>query len=304
MLGTICGLSSAAIYTCANICLKAAANCDPFWVAAIKALPTAILAAGLVGYGNLRGRPFGLSARTTVALIATGLAAQLGGNVGFQYALEGCGLALAVPLTLGTIIIGGALLGRFWLGEPVTPRTALAMVLLLVAIPILTWGAKQEAPALATVAATGNPLFWLVGAMAACASGFAYALQGAVLRRMANLRAPVAATLLVLSATGVVSLGPISLARIGWDGMLATDPSDFANMIFAGLFNAVGFFTLSKALKLISVVQVNALNASQAAMAAAAGVMFFNEIPTAAMFLGIGLTVAGVMLIDRGRRDE
>ena len=36
-------------------------------------------------------------------------------------------------------------------------------------------------------------------------------------------------------------------------------------MFIAGLFNAVGFFTLTRALQLVSIVQVNAVSASQSA---------------------------------------
>ncbi len=312
ILGTMCGLFSATIYTCANICLKSVSHCDPFWVACLRSLPTTVVAAALVGFRLTQGQPFGLAPRTVFALIGVGLAAQLGGNVGFQYALEGCGLALAVPLTLGTIIIGGASLGRLWLGEPITVRTALAILFLLIAIPILTFGAKEEAADMAatTVASDSmnhaaveqSPLLWLFGALSACGAGICYALQGVMLRRMANLRAPTAATLLILSSVGLLSLGPISVGRIGWDGLLATTPHELKTMLYAGIFNAAGFFAISKALEWISVVHLNALNATQAAMAAAAGVVFFHEEPTVAMFLGVALTIGGLLLMDRKRQ--
>ena len=49
------------------------------------------------------------------------------------------------------------------------------------------------------------------------------------------------------------------------------DLSD-SNLFIAGSFNAIGFFTLTKALQLVSIVQVNAVSASQSALAAMAGV--------------------------------
>jgi drug/metabolite transporter (DMT)-like permease len=306
-IGSILGTASAAIYTCSNICLRSVAHCDAFWVACMKAAPTLVVAAVLVGIRVARGGRLWLTPRIVAALIGTGLLGQLAGNVAFQYALQGVGLALAVPLTLGTIIIGGALLGRFWLGESVTGRMLLAMVLLLVAIPILSQGAEKEreevdAGVTELNAAEIDAVPVLMGIGVACLAGFAYAWQGAVLRRMAISQTPHSATLLVLSATGVVALGSLSLLRIGWSGMLATAPADFERMVWAGLFNALGFFLLTKALERITVVHVNAVNASQAAMAALAGVIFFHEQATLWMALGVGLTVAALLLIDRGKK--
>src|SRR6188768_2631912 len=41
LIGTLCGLASAVAYTGANSFLRSVDHCDPFWVSAVKALPTA-----------------------------------------------------------------------------------------------------------------------------------------------------------------------------------------------------------------------------------------------------------------------
>lgn len=48
-----------------------------------------------------------------------------------------------------------------------------------------------------------------------------------------------------------------------------------------------------------TIVHANVLNASQVAMAAVAGLLFFAEEPSAHLILGICLTIAGTLLIDR-----
>jgi drug/metabolite transporter, DME family len=265
----------------------------------MKAVPTVAVAIVIVMIRAARGKSMHLSTAVLLGLIGTGISGHLVGNVSFQYSLRVIGLALSVPLCLGTIIISGAILGRFWLGEPVTRRTTWAMIVLIVAVPILTLGAEK--------AGTVEPLpvtesdFWLVafGVGAALLSGAAYGWQGAVLRRMATSHTPHAVTLLILSATGSIMLGSMTLGRIGWAGMTATDAGDFMTMIWAGLFNALGFFLLTKSLQLITVVHVNAINASQAAMAALAGIAFFHEKLTIWLISGLVLTVLGLMLIDR-----
>src|SRR5262245_30879717 len=77
------------------------------------------------------------------AIIAGALVGQLGGNISFQFALGQIGVALAVPLSLGGMILGAATLGRIFLYEPVTPKAAAALALLLAAIAVLFLGAEQ-----------------------------------------------------------------------------------------------------------------------------------------------------------------
>jgi DME family drug/metabolite transporter len=107
----------------------------------------------------------------------------------------------------------------------------------------------------------------------------------------------VAMTLFLISATGLVTLGGASLARLGVDGLLATPSRSFAYMVLAGTFNAIGFFALGKSLRLISVVHANVLNASQAAIAVVAGILLFDEPSSWSLALGVALTLAGLVVV-------
>ena len=100
---------------------------------------------------------------------------------------------------------------------------------------------------------------------------------------------------------GVISLGSLTLWRSGSEEMSTTTRHDLALMLMAGLFNALAFLALVKALQVASVVYVNALNASQAALAAVAGILFFREALSEQLALGILLTVLGLMLMKRGQ---
>jgi hypothetical protein len=75
------------------------------------------------------------------ALAIASIIGQLLGNVMFQWSLGVVGIALAVPLTLGTMILSGALMGRIVLHEPVTVQMALSTVVLIGAIFVLSLGA-------------------------------------------------------------------------------------------------------------------------------------------------------------------
>ena len=154
VLGTICGLFSSFVYTCANAFLRAVDHYDPVWVSAIKAVPTTVILAPILIVIAARDEKI-LPPLPMLAAIATGgLVGQLGGNISFQWALGQIGVALTVPLSLGGMILAAAILGRVFLHEPVTPKAALALGLLLLAIFVLGFGAKDASQ---TVAKTSVP---------------------------------------------------------------------------------------------------------------------------------------------------
>jgi drug/metabolite transporter (DMT)-like permease len=84
--------------------------------------------------------------------------------------------------------------------------------------------------------------------------------------------------------------------------MLATTGQDLALMACAGICNTIAFIALTKSLQLTSVVYVNALNATQATMAALAGVLIFREALSPWLALGVGLTIAGLMVLAYAHR--
>jgi drug/metabolite transporter (DMT)-like permease len=278
---------------------------DPLLVSAIKAAPTFLFASAAVGIALSQGRWQRPSRRVVAALVGAGAFAQLGGNGCFQWSLGIIGLALAVPLCSGTMIISSAILGRILLGEGVTMRTATAILVLVVAIAVLSLGAGPSEEAVVS-SARRAPDAWLVatGVALACFSGVAYTTLNVVIRRVAKGAVPVSTMLLIVSATGVVCLGAGSLFNSGWSGIRATPADALRTMACAGVINAGAFYSLSRALQLVSVVEVNIISASQAALAAIAGCVLFREPVTATLVAGVLLTIVGILLVDRRRAAE
>jgi len=75
-------------------------------------------------------------------------------------------------------------------------------------------------------------------------------------------------------------------------------------MLAAGIFNALAFIALTKALQLANLVYVNALNATQATMAAIAGVLIFHEAPSPELAFGVLLTILGLLMMKQRPRAE
>lgn len=303
-VGTGFGALAALAYTGANMALRQLASTGgvdwAIWVTCMKAVPAAAVAWGIIAYRGSRGLPALPPSRLIPVLLAAGLVMQLGGNVMFQLSLSLGGLALTIPLVFASVILSSAWLGRLFLNEPITLRTGACMLLLILAIVLLSFGAEE-----ATRAMIDDVSPWLVAGsvLAACSAGLSYGINSIVIRRALTREVSLSATLVLLNTTGVIVLGLISLARLGPERLLATPPVDFGIMLLAGTFNAAAFFSLGAALQRIAAVHVNLLNASQTAMAAAAGVLFFAERVTPWLIAGTVLTIVGLSLMN-GRRSR
>jgi drug/metabolite transporter (DMT)-like permease len=323
LLGTVCGLASAVGYTAANASLRAVAHCDPVWVACVKAFPTVALVGPFLLVRFWRRQERLPDWPTMRALVIAALVCQLLGNVVFQWSLGVIGMALTVPLTLGTMILGAAIMGRVFLHEPVTVPMAISLTILIAAVFVLSLGARhipadsdrqslEDVSPTKTAASLGNlaerqsleagGLVRIVaGVGAACLSGLAYALLGVVIRAVVTDTTSVAMTMVTVTVTGLVALGGLGLITPGISSILNATRLEFSIMVLAGVFNAAAFLALTKALQLVPVAHVNAVNATQAAMGALAGVLIFAEPSSWQLWLGVGMTALGLMLMRRRR---
>lgn len=407
--GAILGFMAAIFYTATNIFLRSAADLDPWLVSAIKTVPTVLGAGSWMFVSAWQGWRVLPRPRQLVLVAAAGLFAHFAGNLCFQFSLGVVGIALAVPLSLGMLILGSALLGRIVLLEPLNMQTILALATLLLAIGALSSGAReaskqllktatghQVAPAdrrqemeynrpsasaaepkdpsfqlaqpelphspqdqpVSQSAASGEPRSrrqasgtavasvtpptrtpdeplpssvspsaprttgseaalgqneppirttgtstpaWLatLGVLAACMSGFAYALLGMAIRRSVTNDVSVAAATFTVAWVGLVTLVPITTYKLGWEAWTSLTREDWLITLLAGICNVIAFVALSRALQLTTLVYVNAMNASQVAMASLAGILIFGEVPSTALAVGVGLTVLGLLAMPR-----
>lgn len=305
VVGTLCGVVAAIVYSAANISLRAVAHLDPFWVSWVKSLPTTAMTLPWI-FLRWGGRKKHFPNRNAVlVLIGAGLFGQMVGNVGFQYALGVIGLAISVPITLGTMIVLGAVMGRLFLSEPVSRWTALSIVILLVSITVLSLGASGASESIRESlqdSSQHGPWFVISGVAAASVCGLAYAILGVAIRFASQQGMPVSSTLLVVSLCGVIPLALISWQRLGMEVFFSTSTHEWQLMIAGGLFNAIAFLALTKAFSLTSVVHVNAINASQTAMAGIAGLFLFGEQASVALGVGIAMTILGLLLLRAAPR--
>ena len=296
VMGVVLGLSAAVLYTLANIALRNCVAVDPFLVSAVKAAPTVIVLGPFLVWMLTRGEALATSRRLIPRFIVVSLIGQFVGNAAFQVALGTIGLAASVPITLGVLIVGGAILGRLLLREPVRLQTIAAMVMIIIAVVILSHPSTSETP---ETSITNHPV-WL-GALCAAASGAAYALFGAVMRQTMRGGVSAPATMFMSGLVGTLSLWAVTLASSGLASLSVVNSSQWVMMAAAGVLNFSAFVALSVSLKALPVVAVNLINASQVAMAAISGVIVFSEPVTWPLSLGILLTFAGLLVLANRR---
>ena len=105
--------------------------------------------------------------------------------------------------------------------------------------------------------------------------------------------------MIIYSTTGIVWFGFIGAYMLGRERLLQVPTQDWGMMLAAGTFNALAFYCIMHALKVMNITQVNVINASQNAMCAVGAVLIFAEPVSVPLVLGIGLSMVGLFVLDR-----
>lgn len=304
-LGVWSAIASSVIYTLTNILLRRlSTDVDPLLPSAVKATVTLLffLPAGLLAIRagkKMMPGPWG-----TAVLLLVSLLNQVVGNVGLQFSMGVLGMALAIPLCTGAMVIGSALMGRFILREPLHRGLLIALLVLTASIFLFRGGAEGARRSLVD-APLQELRQWsaLAGVAASILSGLAYAglsvtIRG-VLAREVNRLTPILSVVLV----GTVVLWPWAWWKLGSGGLASVPGWQWELMLLAGLGNAVAFLFLAMSLQLLPVAWVNAINVSQVGMAAVAGLLFFGEPSSVWLWVGLVVMSAGfALLVQHGTR--
>ena len=286
-------------YTAANICMRqlAALEADEMLVVGVKELVTVVVVGPYLLSRAVRGEKILPPRRTLLILMAAAVAVQLGGNLPVQWAFGVVGLAVTMPAIFGTMLTAAALFGFFFLGERVPVRSIAAIVLLMGSVALLNMGADEAYRSLS------RPLV-LAGVGAGCFAGVMFAVLSTTIRFTATARVPISTIVFFTTLMGVLSLGSLSIWRLGPASVMATRPDQLTWMLAAGGCNLVAFLSITKGLQLTTVVHANVLNASQVAMGAIAGIQLFNESWNVWLLAGVLLTMIGVALVGRASPDS
>jgi drug/metabolite transporter (DMT)-like permease len=303
------GVVAAVFYSLANALLRLSAyDVDSVLVSAMKAITTLLCFLPWMVIDIARRKHQATTFRSLSMLFFAALQVQVIGSVGLQIAFHELGVALVVPMYLGTMVVGSAVLGWIFLSERVDLRLIIALCLLVASAFFLGQGATQAHRAIHGVSvAVSNS--WqagvIFGVAAAAITGLTYAVLGVAIRKAMKSLIHHLTPIIMVSAVGALTLGPWAAMRVGGAGLSQVAGMQWVVMVAAGVCNAIGFLGLIYALKRLPVLYVNAINVSQAAMAAICGILFFYEPLTWWLFGGLLIMAIGFgVLANRSRKKH
>ncbi len=301
MVGIALGFGAAISYTLANACLRdVSTKLDPILCAGCKASFTALLVLPWLIYLLAIGKKVFPPLKQSLWLLFAAVQVQLFGGIMLQVALANIGIALVVPIYLGSMVFGTAILARLFLKEAVDRKTLVSLAILVAAVMVLSLGAEKAHLQMTTEANEfSGKLSFVWGSLAAVIVGLAYSVLAVIIRGVFNsCDIPKPTPVLFVAAVGMFMLGGWSIARGGFDDLCCTSGNTLAMLVGAGAFNAIAFCCLSGAISLLPVVYVNAINVSQAALAAIVGVAIFSEEPSIYLIAGLVIMAIGFSLLS------
>lgn len=306
-------------YSAVNACLRELTiDCNRVWVIFIKELVTVVVIGPWLAWHAWHGRRLLPGGYVLLALALAGLLTQLGANLPILWAFSIIGLAVALPVMSGTNLVATAVLGRVFLSERVSRQTVLAIGLLIVSVAFLGVAAPEASKAIragaessseASIEATEAKAIthWKSASLAvgaACMAGIVYAILVVVIRRNVTGDTPTTAVVFIITLMGAISLGPWLAVHEGLDTLTEIPLPKLGLMLFAGLLNLLAFLAITNGLQFTRAAHANMIMTSQVAIGATIGMTFFAEPASVWMFLGVGLTIGGMILIGRQVRTE
>lgn len=299
--GVALGIIAAVAYSLANLALRHLSDATStggrgwdLWVTAMKTVPTGIVAWVLVLKRLIQKEPAFPPLRLLPILVVAALVMQFGGNLCFQISLSHLGLGITVPLVFASILCVGAIMGRVFLGDPITRPVVTAMGIMIVAIVMLSAGTMPDSTAPAAPVESGQIL---IGICIAAISGCSYGAVGVLIRNFVRTVLTVESMLIVFSTVGGVLLAAAAITMSGWQTIQDSSVQAWPMLLAAGTTNAIAFFAVAHALRVMDVNRMNVINASQNAMCAVGAVVLFQEQLSALAVFGIALTIAGLIAL-------
>lgn len=293
-LGVAASIGAAVFYALTNALMRqVATNVDPWLPQAMRASVTLLFFLPFFLMAGVSGRRLFPDRWGFGCLVAVSVLSQLAGNVTLQYAMGVLGVALTIPVCTGAMVILGAVLGRYLLGERLDLRLWIGLAVLVTSVFLFQVG-SEPARAVMIVEQKAGIAVWSAGAaiLASIIAGGAFAALSVTIRSVTKGSSHPLAPIMIVSAVGVTLLWPGVLWRETEPGLAGVHAWQWQVMFAAGMGNALAFLCLTTALRNLPVNQVNAINVSQVALSALAGVWFFSE--PSSIWLGLGLLVMGI----------
>lgn len=319
-LGTLLCALSAIGYTAYNLFLcDVSPRYDPSWINCVQASVSVVVIGLYLLWLACRGCRTMPGWKELVGLLGVGLITQVGG-VFLIWAMSIVGAAVSITLQTGVMLGASAILGLLILGERVSWRQIIAIVLITASIGLFAAGTDSGDAGGSGSAASGLSVRTLLGIAAAGLAGISFAILAIGVRKTVTGDTLPVTIVFLINIMGVIVLGPWSVWYVGYDRLLATPLQDatlwsccqvgvhqlmetslrdLSFMLGAGAFNLIAFFLVTKSLQMITVVRLNVMNNGlSTAITAVGSAVLLGEKWNSMCSWGMLLGLIGILIIS------
>ena len=301
-IGILFCLIATLMYSCSNICFKELGllKIDVRWIICLKEMICVICVTPAILYWTIRRRYFWPAWQWIVFLGLGGFLCQFIGARLHLWAIMTIGLVVSIPLIQAANLVCAAGIGNAFLGERISGRCRLAMLVMLSAIGCFFFRPHATDVEQSTQLITGNTL--LIGSLGAVVAGVAYSIYIVFLRRSSSSRQmPISFIALLVTGIGTMIFGFEYLRDHSWQ--ISTFWENLPTqawwlVVAAGLFNTVGFLFQIRGLRYTVVARAQMISVAQIVIGTLFGVFFFGETTNAVIWLGITLSVMGIVIVS------
>ena len=289
------------------------------WTLCLKESVTVLCIGIFILFSALRGKYRFPTLRAVGMIILAGLFCELIGARSHLKSYALIGIVLAAPLMQSFQLIGTAGIGAVFLGERVTRLKALSIGLLIFAVALLSFSPVLLPPsrpdAVTFQIPKGGTLFW--GTFATFMTGLGYTIHLTILRSVLRHNhpesdvsesasvsggkqvrpTPVSSVMFLVTLTGMIVFGVCLWLERGPSGFWRDIPIEcWGIVLMSGVLNLCGYYFQNRGVELVSAATGALVAVSQICLLTVFGILFFHESSNALVWLGLMMTVAGVIL--------
>lgn len=304
--GTIICIVSTILYSCSNIILRelTGMRLDPRWILCVKEIVCVSAVVPVIIVLNLLGKYRWPKWKWVICIIIGGTVCEVVGAQLQLWAYTVVGIIVTIPLIQSANLIVAVIVGAFFLREKIFFRGAVAVGILVVSMICLIFGPMpdqaQELP-------TPHSTIWLIlGGVGACVAGIAYAIYVVLLRYTSeNREMPISLIMVIVTGIGVLVFGVQLLAERGFSGFYqGIPPKAWFWVLLTGVANTIGFYFQVLGLRYTVIARAQLIAAAQIVLITIVGILYFGEIANTLVWIGVSLTILGVLVITKPDKTE
>jgi len=220
------------------------------------------------------------------------------------WAFKTIGIIASVPLIQASNLIVATVIGFFFLREKLHFRGYVAIAVLTVSMICLVFGPSPTQTEKITLSVST----WLLiaGGIAAIIAGSSYSLHVVFLRYASESRQmPITLIMVIVTGIGAAIFGSLLWHQEGFDGFYRNIPQNaWKWIIVTGLFNTIGFYFQALGLRYTIVARAQLIAAAQIVFITLVGIFYFDEATNMLVWLGVTLTILGVLIISKPMESE